>query len=109
MVCLEWWAYQLMTLMSGSFGVSAQAAQVVLGNISGILFMVSLGCQQASGTLIGQEIGKNEVTSAKEYFKVTKNVSFVIISATTVFVMAFYENLMDLFLHSDESNDFDIQ
>lgn len=44
MVSLEWWAYQVMSIMSGYFGVSAQAAQQVLSNIAGILFMVSLGC-----------------------------------------------------------------
>ena len=44
MVSLEWWAYQVMNLMSGYFGVAAQAAQIILTNVSGILFMVSLGC-----------------------------------------------------------------
>ena len=45
MVALEWWAYQLMMVLSGIIGVPEQAAQIVLCNIAGFLFMVALGCQ----------------------------------------------------------------
>ena len=61
MVCLEWWAYQIMTLLSGYLGVHEQAAQILITNVSGILFMISLGLQQAQSTFVGQEIGKNDI------------------------------------------------
>ena len=43
MMCLEWWAYEVMTLMAGYIGVNEQAAQIVLMNIVALLYMVSLG------------------------------------------------------------------
>jgi len=43
MACLEWWAYNLMMVWSGYFGVAEQAAQIILMSIYEILFMVSIG------------------------------------------------------------------
>ena len=44
MVCLEWWAYQYMMFVCGYIGVAEQAAQILIINMSGLLFMAALGC-----------------------------------------------------------------
>lgn len=43
MLCLEWWAYEVMTLMSGYLGVTEQASQIVLMNLIAFLFMAACG------------------------------------------------------------------
>lgn len=43
MLCLGWWGYELMTLLSGYISVSALAAQVIVVNIVYILAMIPIG------------------------------------------------------------------
>lgn len=43
MMCLEWWVYEIITLMAGYLSVHALAAEVVLLNISTILWMLIMG------------------------------------------------------------------
>lgn len=43
MLALEWWAFELMTLLAGYIGVTEQAAQIVMINITALLFMLPLG------------------------------------------------------------------
>ena len=43
MVCLEWWAFEVMTLITGYIGVNEQASQVIIINIVAIMYMISLG------------------------------------------------------------------
>lgn len=54
MLMLEWWAYEVMTLLSGYIGVNEQASQVVIMNIIALLFMIALGLNQAASATIGQ-------------------------------------------------------
>ena len=54
MLCLEWWAYEIMTLMAGYIGVEVQAAQIVLMNIIAFMFMFALGLSTAACTTVGQ-------------------------------------------------------
>lgn len=53
MLCLEWWAYEVMTLMAGYIGVKEQAAQIVLMNMVAFMFMFALGLSSAACTTIG--------------------------------------------------------
>lgn len=53
MLCLEWWAYEIMTLMAGYIGVEVQAAQIVLMNIIAFMFMFALGLSTAACTTVG--------------------------------------------------------
>jgi MATE family multidrug resistance protein len=43
LLCLEWWSFELMTLLAGYISVEAMAAQVILLNISMTFFMIPLG------------------------------------------------------------------
>jgi len=61
-----------MMIFSGLIGVKEQAAQIVIINISGILFMVALGLLQALSSLVGSDLGRGDVASAKRYFSITR-------------------------------------
>lgn len=43
MLCLEWWAFEVMTLLTGYIGVNEQASQIIMYNIIALMFMFSLG------------------------------------------------------------------
>lgn len=53
MICIEWWAYEVITILAGYISVEAQATQVVLTNIGALIWMISLGLQQAACCYIG--------------------------------------------------------
>jgi MATE family multidrug resistance protein len=57
MLCLEWWAFEVMTLLAGYIGVDEMAAQVIIMNVLALVFMIAVGLQQAATCLIGQQIG----------------------------------------------------
>ena len=84
MLSLETWAYEIMTLESGYLNVDDQAAQVVLINLLSILFMFSIGMQQATSSLIGQEIGRNNVRKAKQILNVVYSLSLGMVVADLV-------------------------
>ena len=43
MLCAEWWAFEIITIMSGYLGVDEQAVIVVLHNLSELIFMLMVG------------------------------------------------------------------
>ena len=45
MICSEWWAFEILTVMAGILGVVELACQVIIGNVSATLFTVALGVQ----------------------------------------------------------------
>lgn len=108
MICLEWWAYQIMQFMSGYFGVASQASNVLLMTILSFGFMAALGLQQASSTLVGQEIGKGDIVAAKQYYLASKYVSAFIFAIIIVITVAQGEALIDLFLDRKKSHNQEI-
>ena len=97
MLCLEWWAYEVMTLMSGYLGVTEQASQIVLMNLIAFLFMAACGFQTAAGALIGQQIGKNDVAKAKQYYYVASHLAFVFLAIVVALFVYFKEVSIGLF------------
>ena len=43
MLCFEWWAFELLALLSGLISVEALAAEIVVINVTSFIFMVPLG------------------------------------------------------------------
>lgn len=89
MLCLEWWAFEVMTLIAGYIGVEYQASHIVLMNIIAFLFMFALGLQTAGIATIGNRIGANEVDKARQYFSVLKHLSFIFILSLLIIFMTF--------------------
>lgn len=53
MLCLDWWVWELLILISGYLGVHEQATNIVIMNIILIAYMITMGLEQAACTLIG--------------------------------------------------------
>jgi multidrug resistance protein, MATE family len=45
MLCLDWWVWELLILISGYLGVHEQATNIVIMNIILIAYMVTMGLE----------------------------------------------------------------
>jgi MATE family multidrug resistance protein len=57
MVCFEWWAFEVLAVLSGYISVAALAAEVVIINIVSFIFMMPLGISYAASSLTGNYLG----------------------------------------------------
>ena len=69
MTCLEWWGFEIMNFMSGRLGVAELAANAISFNYNGFIFMICVGIGIATGTMVGNSIGENNIENAKMYIK----------------------------------------
>lgn len=66
MVCAEWWAFELLTIMASGRGTEAIAAQTIVAQTSGVSFMVPLGMAISTTSLVGNAIGAGDIKLARE-------------------------------------------
>lgn len=64
MMCTEWWAFEGFIFMAGMLGVLELAALTICLNVHGLLFRIPLGITEATGALLGNSIGANNVPLA---------------------------------------------
>ena len=58
LICLEIWAFEVMTLMSGYLDSTAETAtQIIMFNIMMFFLAFSLGFNISASALVGKEIG----------------------------------------------------
>lgn len=85
MLCLDVYGNILVDIVSGWISVECQAAQVVLVNIICMVFMVGLGMEQSSCSLVGRQIGRNNISEAKQFYKAfLKFTTLIILLVVTV-------------------------
>ena len=77
MLCFEWWAFEVIILMSGWLGVAVQAAQTVFLQTIIILYCAIAGQQTAIACKVGNEIGRQDIQKAKSYYAVGKIIATV--------------------------------
>ena len=70
MVVAEWFAFEVLTLVSGRFGVASLAAQSVLVTITGMTFQLPFPLSIAGSTRVANLIGAKLVDAAKTSAKV---------------------------------------
>lgn len=66
-ICLEWWSFEIMMLLSSYISVKATATQIIIMNTCSLFYMLPLGLQISSSVLIGKKIGALKVPAAKAY------------------------------------------
>jgi MATE family multidrug resistance protein len=77
MLCLDWWVFEVMIVICGSFGVTDQAALIVVMNLATLMFRIAQGLEQASSSLIGKSIGMGSLYEAKQYYKLLTIVNII--------------------------------
>ena len=78
-----------MTLAGGLIGITQQASQVILINLSAFAYQTGWGMQSPGCTLVGLMIGKSDVHNAIEYTKAVI-VVFCFILTLQVFIFVFF-------------------
>jgi len=67
MVCLEWWCFEALALLSGYISIDSTAAMIIVLNTNYIFFMFSSGLSVATSAHVGRAIGCQDVALAKRY------------------------------------------
>jgi len=70
MICLEWWSYEILNLVSGKIGIVALASNTIGINYANVIYLCCAGVGSASGTLVGNSIGEHKINNAKTYVAV---------------------------------------
>jgi MATE family multidrug resistance protein len=69
MLCAEWWAFELLTVLASWLGAEAVAAETIIMQIASLAFMIPLGLGIAATTVVGNALGAGEVELARSLSK----------------------------------------
>ncbi|GAB5580576.1 multidrug and toxin extrusion protein 1 [Prionailurus iriomotensis] len=82
MLCIEWWAYEIGSLLSGILGMVELGAQSVVYEVTVILYMIPSGFSVATSIRVGNALGAGDIEQAKKS-------STVALLVTGVFAITF--------------------
>lgn len=88
MLCLEWWALEFLAIFSGLISVRDLAAQVVIIQIVGLIFMIPLGISFTSSALVGSYLGEEKINLAKRFAIFTVELDVLIV--TLILVLLYF-------------------
>ncbi|KAG8091494.1 hypothetical protein GUJ93_ZPchr0012g21508 [Zizania palustris] len=95
MICLEWWSFEILVLLSGLLP-NPQLETSVLSiclNTGALLYMVPLGLCSSISTRVSNEIGAGQPRAAKQAFRVVMYMAFsegLVISLTMFMLRNFW-------------------
>jgi len=89
MICLEWWAYQVLNLVSGRIGVADLAANAILLNFNSFIYLTCIGIAVSTGTLVGNSIGERNVKNAKRYIYVGCTMTLFLVTFISLSLIGF--------------------
>ncbi|XP_003262606.1 multidrug and toxin extrusion protein 1 isoform X2 [Nomascus leucogenys] len=82
MLCMEWWAYEVGSFLSGILGMVELGAQSIVYELAIIVYMVPAGFSVAASVRVGNALGAGDMEQARK----SSTVSLLI---TVVFAVAF--------------------
>ncbi|XP_027717470.1 multidrug and toxin extrusion protein 2 isoform X2 [Vombatus ursinus] len=65
MICIEWWAYEIGSLLIGLLGVVELSAQSIIYEVSAVAYMIPLGLGSAICVRVGNALGAGDIHAAK--------------------------------------------
>ncbi|KAG2677855.1 hypothetical protein I3760_12G115700 [Carya illinoinensis] len=94
MVCLEYWAFEILVLLAGLLKNSETTTSLIAMcvNTEAISFMFAYGLSAAASTRVSNELGAGNPTGAKKAMEVTLKLS-ILLAITIVLVLALGHNL----------------
>ncbi|XP_006901273.1 PREDICTED: multidrug and toxin extrusion protein 1-like [Elephantulus edwardii] len=66
MLCIEWWAYQIGSFLSGILGMVELGAQSIVYELSVIVYMIPTGFSVAASVRVGNALGAGDIKQAKK-------------------------------------------
>ncbi|XP_045442460.1 multidrug and toxin extrusion protein 1 isoform X2 [Pipistrellus kuhlii] len=82
MLCMEWWAYEIGSFLSGILGMVELGAQSIVYELATIVFMIPTGFSVAASVRIGNALGAGDIEQARRC-------SLVSVLVTELFAVAF--------------------
>uniref|UniRef100_A0A8C4QVU0 Multidrug and toxin extrusion protein n=1 Tax=Eptatretus burgeri TaxID=7764 RepID=A0A8C4QVU0_EPTBU len=71
MICLEWWVYEISTILAGILGKVEQAAQSTIYQLTTISYTIPMGVAMAATVQVGSALGAGQIEQAKLSAKVS--------------------------------------
>ncbi|XP_068945704.1 multidrug and toxin extrusion protein 1 isoform X2 [Petaurus breviceps papuanus] len=65
MLCIEWWAYEIGSFLSGTISMVELAAQSVVYEVATIVYMIPTGFSVAASVYVGNSLGAGDIEQAK--------------------------------------------
>ncbi|XP_007939675.1 multidrug and toxin extrusion protein 1 [Orycteropus afer afer] len=66
MLCIEWWAYEIGSFLSGILGMVELGAQSVVYELAVIVYMIPTGFSMAASVRVGNALGAGNIEQAKK-------------------------------------------
>ena len=101
MLCFEWWVFELLAIFSGLMSVEALAAEVVIVNIVGFIFMMPLGTSYAASALTGVFLGEMKIEQAKKYSRFTLIFNIIVTALVLIVFGLLRTQIAHLFTRDD--------
>ncbi|XP_042529774.1 multidrug and toxin extrusion protein 1 isoform X1 [Dipodomys spectabilis] len=82
MLCIEWWAYEIGSFLSGILGMVELGAQSIVYELAVIMYMIPIGISVAASVRVGNALGAGNIEQAKKS-------SVLALLVTVLFAVAF--------------------
>jgi MATE family multidrug resistance protein len=102
MLCFEWWAFELLAIFSGYMGIAPLAAEVIIINLVGFVFMLPLGVATAASALTGNYIGSRKIGLAKKFANMSLLFGTLQIIAVIALIVLFKDSICSFFTRDEE-------
>ena len=103
--CVEWWAFEILSIIAVSIGQTDFTIHIFLCNISVNLLTITIGFGASTGILVGREFGKGDIESARAFFKIAMFYGFVLDLFFNIILFIFRYKLLSLFGVEQNLND----
>ncbi|XP_049494027.1 multidrug and toxin extrusion protein 1-like [Panthera uncia] len=100
MLCIEWWAFEIGSLLSGILGMVELGAQSVVYEVTVILYMIPSGFSVATSIRVGNALGAGDIEQAKKSSTVALLVTGVF-AVTFCVLLLIFKDLVGYIFTSD--------
>tara|TARA_A100001015_G_scaffold110318_1_gene122414 strand:- start:743 stop:2398 length:1656 start_codon:yes stop_codon:yes gene_type:complete len=96
MLCSEWWAYEILTIMGGLLGTAELACMSIILQTCSLFYMIPLGMSVATASLVGNALGAGKKAVAVSYSHLAVKTILVtaVLSGAFIYFGAKYIGLM---------------
>ena len=97
MMCAEYWAIEVLALLSGILGVEQLAAQTIIIQINNLLYMIAAGLQRVTCCSLGNCIGAGNMALAEKLYRVSFATCSVIVMLVSLSMGLCRESIVKVF------------
>jgi MATE family multidrug resistance protein len=103
MLIFEWVVFEILAIFSGIISVEALAAEIIIVNIVGFVFMVPLGTSYAASALTGVFLGEMKIQQAKRYSRIVLLFNIIVTTLIIITLGLLHTQISQLFTHDSKT------